>query len=217
MRIGEREFQRTLGSRGAACELRNLELEASRQFEARPMRASLPGIGAPSDSIRPGTRTLAVRASTSISSAIAFEERRQRARHRGAEDLPDERAGLGLASVRDRLERGALLRIRALVDHGHRRAFAQVDRLRPRQQDSPVETVERYVAEAALFDMDEGVGAAVAVRRECVELTRAAQRAVAVRELDSANPPFDISHGDPPAPSLVRRSPGRTPCRKAFA
>src|SRR5580658_5388583 len=46
---------------------------------------------------------------------------------RRREDLPDQRAGLGLLPVRHRLERGTLLVAGALVDDGSERSAAQVN------------------------------------------------------------------------------------------
>ena len=85
--------------------------------------------------------------------------------HGRAEDLPDQRAGIGLAAMRDGFERGALLRVGALVHDGHERAVPVVDRAGPGGEDAPVEAVERRVAEATALDVHERERAAIPVAR----------------------------------------------------
>src|ERR1700680_3801887 len=89
----------------------------------------------------------------------------------GAEDLRDQRAGLGLLALRDGLDRRALLRIGALFDDAHRRAVALVNRSRPGEQRAPAQTVERGLAKVPLIDLEKHVRAAVPVGGKGIELT----------------------------------------------
>ena len=106
-------------------------------------------------------------------------------------------AGLGVTALADGFEGRALAGVGPLVHDHLKRAVAQMDRARPHREHAPREAVERHAAVAAALDADEAVRAAVAVRRQGIELARAPAVTAAVGELRAFNLPLGERHLTP--------------------
>src|SRR6266436_4789931 len=97
--------------------------------------------------------------------------------HRG-EDAEDGGAGFGVLAGENAQKGLALRLVSALVDDERCFAVAFVDRSRPTKHARDVKPIKLCGAVIACLDLDTDHGAAVTMRRQAVELTRAAIRAV---------------------------------------
>src|SRR5215472_1509109 len=95
----------------------------------------------------------------------------------------------------------------AVDDHLHR-AVALVDRPRILQQQHRAQTVEANRAEMPLFDVEAEKSLAIALRRQRVELTRAAIGAVTVAQFRPLDAPFGRHHTPRVATRCADRLPG---------
>src|SRR5262249_19467200 len=75
--------------------------------------------------------------------------------------------------------------------------MALMDGTRPCEHAGNFETVQFDIAVKTGFDLEADNGLTVAVRRQAIELTRAAVGTIAVREFERANRPIDRSHDIP--------------------
>jgi len=99
-------------------------------------------------------------------------------------------AGIGVLAGHDAQDGVALVRRGALVDDRKRLAVAHMDRSGPAEDARQAQPVELHIAMVTLVDLDADDGAAMAVRRQGIELAGTAIGTVAVGKFASMQGPI---------------------------
>src|SRR5688572_6068754 len=182
-----------------APDLGKLELDAIGDIDPDPVRLSADG--APdrrADRLQHAGYHDARRSGLNVDFAFdRLEERRMDSVRHGAKYPPVGRGFVGFLAVQDLCQRVTLCGVRALVDDGLQLALAFEDGAGPAVGHGALEPVELYVGEMTLVDPQGFEAAAVSVRGQRLELTRATVRAVAIAEGDTFHIPID-AHDEPP-------------------